>query len=187
MSEAWLVVVDMQRIFRDGDSAWSTPGFDDVLPRIRTLADRFGERVVFTRFLAPERPAGAWVDYYREWSFALQASDAPAYDIVDGLDAAGRPVVSLTTFNKWGPELAAASGNTDELVVAGVSTECCVLTTVLAAADAGVRVTVAADACAGPTPELRRSALDVMASYAPMVTLCDTAEVLERHDGRTPR
>ena len=179
MSDPWLVVVDMQRIFGDDDSPWATPGFDDVLPRIRMLADGFGDRVVFTRFVAPARPEGAWVDYYREWSFALQPADAPAYDIVDGLDVAGHPVVSLTSFGKWGPSLAAATQHTGELVVAGVSTECCVLATVLGAVDAGVAVTVAADACAGPTPELRRSTLDVLASYTPLVTLRDTADVLE--------
>lgn len=171
MSEPWLVVVDMQRIFGDADSPWATPGFDDVVPRVRALADGFGDRVVFTRFVAPERPAGAWAAYYREWSFALQPADAPAYDIVGELDVAGRPVVSCPTFGKWGPELAAATRGSDRLVVAGVSTECCVLTTVLAAADAGVHVTVVSDACAGPTPELRRSALDVMASYARLVTV----------------
>lgn len=186
MSEPWLVVIDMQRIFRDDDNPWSTPGFDDVLPRIRRLIGHFGDRVVFTRFVAPEHPEGAWADYYREWSFALQPSDAPAYDIVDDLDVAGRPVVSRTCFGKWGPDLAAATDSAGELVVAGVSTECCVLTTVLGAADAGVRVTVAADACAGPTPELRQCALDVMASYAPLVILRDTTQVLERYDRSTP-
>lgn len=178
MSEPWLVIVDMQRIFGDAGSPWATPGFDDVVPRIHSLADGFGDRVVFTRFVAPETPAGAWIEYYREWSFALQPVDAPAYEIVDELDVAGRPVLSRTTFAKWGPELAGATGGSDRLVIAGVSTECCVLGTVLAAADAGVHVTVVADACAGPDPRLRQSALDVMASYGPLVTLRDTADLL---------
>lgn len=177
MSDPWLVVVDMQHIFGDTDSEWSTPGFDDVVPRIRELTERFGDRVVFTRFVAPERPEGAWVDYYREWSFALQPDDAPAYAIVDGLDVADRPVVSRPTFNKWSPELDAATKGSRSLVVTGVSTECCVLTTVLSAADAGVRVTVVRDAVAGPTPELREAALDVMASYAPLVDVRPLAEI----------
>jgi nicotinamidase-related amidase len=53
--------------------------------------------------------------------------------------------------------------------VAGVSTDCCVLSTVLPAADAGVKVRVAADACAGASDESHRQALAIMALYAPLV------------------
>lgn len=169
MTDPWLVVVDMQRIFGDVDSQWATPGFDDVLPPIRTLTERFGRRVVYTRFVAPEQPEGAWIDYYDQWPFALQPADAPAYAIVDALDVGERAVVSRPTFNKWSIELDTATERSGNLVVAGVSTECCVLTTVLAAADSGAHVTVVRDAVAGPTPELREASLDVMASYAPLV------------------
>ncbi|UYM06600.1 cysteine hydrolase family protein [Solicola gregarius] len=175
--EAWLVVVDMQHIFGDADSEWTTPGFDEIVPRIRALAEQFGDRVVFTRFLAPERPQGAWVDYYRQWPFALQPPDAPAYEIVDALDVRDRPVVSRTTFNKWGDELDEATQGSRKLVVTGVSTECCVLTTVLAAADAGVQVTVVRDAVAGPTPELRDASLAVMETYAPLVQVVSTGDL----------
>ena len=175
--EPWLVVIDMQHIFGDADSAWATPGFDDIVPRIRTLVERFDERVVFTRFVAPERPEGAWADYYRQWPFALQSPDAPAYAIVDELDADDRPVVSCTTFSKWGGELDAATNRSRNLVVAGVSTECCVLTTVLAAADAGVQVTVVRDAVAGPSTELRDASLAVLETYAPLVDVRALAEI----------
>ena len=37
----------------------------------------------------------------------------------------------------------------ERLVLVGVSTDCCVLSTALAAADEGVSVRVVADACAG--------------------------------------
>jgi len=60
--------------------------------------------------------------------------------------------LDATTFGKWGPELAAAVG-AGPLVLAGVSTDCCVLSTALAAADAGMAVQVVADACAGVTDE----------------------------------
>ena len=167
--DSWLVVVDMQRIFGDPDSQWATPGFDEIVPGIRTLSEQFGDRVVFTRFVAPEQPEGAWVDYYEQWPFALQPADAPAYQIVDALDVRGRPVVSRTTFGKWGAELQRATRGSRNLVVTGVSTECCVLTTVLAAADDGVHVTVVRDAVAGPTPELRDATLAVMETYGPLI------------------
>ena len=87
-------------------------------------------------------------------------------------------VVSLPTFGKWGPALQAITGPTPHLVLAGVSTDCCVVSTALAAADAGATITVVTDACAGSTPENHRSALDVMALYPPQITLATTDEAL---------
>ena len=43
----------------------------EVEKQIARLAPEFGDRVVFTRFIAPEHPQGAWVPYYELWEFAL--------------------------------------------------------------------------------------------------------------------
>ena len=77
-----------------------------------------------------------------------------------------------------GPELEPLVGHGRRIVLAGVSTDCCVLSTALAAADAGARVTVATDACAGSTAENHAAALHVMGLYPPQITLATTAEVL---------
>ena len=54
-------------------------------------------------------------------------------------------------------------------MLAGVSTDCCVLSTALAAADAGCTVEVVADACAGSSDEAHERALAAMALYAPQI------------------
>ena len=162
-----LVVVDMQRVFADPSSGWATPGFAAVLPEVAALVERCAPAVTFTRFVAPAHPAGAWRDYYARWPFALQPPDAPLWDVVPELGPTG-PTVDATTFSKWGPELAARIDGAT-LVLAGVSTDCCVLSTAVAAADAGVPVQVVADACAGVDDESHRNALDVLALYAPLV------------------
>jgi nicotinamidase-related amidase len=69
-------------------------------------------------------------------------------------------------------------GELPHLVVAGVATDCCVISTVLAAADAGAHVTVVTDACAGSTDDNHTKAVVVMGLYAPLVALATTAEVL---------
>lgn len=77
-----------------------------------------------------------------------------------------------------GAELEAALDDSREIVLTGVSTDCCVLSTALAAADAGVRVHVVADACAGASESDHRRALDAMALYAPLIEVTTVDEVL---------
>ncbi|SNS04309.1 Nicotinamidase-related amidase [Geodermatophilus saharensis] len=170
-----LVVVDAQRVFADPDSPWAAPRFAEAHPRIRRLVAAFGDRVVYTRFVAPAEPSGAWVDYYEVFPFALQPPDAPLYDLVEDPGAAA--VVTATTFGKWGPELAALVG-AGPMTVAGVATDCCVVSTVLPAADAGVPVRVVGDACAGSSDDDHRKALGLMGLYAPLVEVTSTDAVL---------
>jgi len=170
-----LVVIDMQVVFADPGTEWATPGFADIVPRVTSLVAALSPAVTFTRFVAPAEPVGAWREYYARWPFALQPPDAPLFDVVDAFDPG--PTIDATTFSKWGPELAAAVG-TGTLVLAGVSTDCCVLSTAVAAADAGVPVQVVADACAGVDSASHAQALHVMSLYGPLIEVVDTAAVL---------
>jgi nicotinamidase-related amidase len=173
---AHLVVIDMQRVFADPASGWATPGFAGIVDTVSALVAAFDPAVTRTRFVSPQVPRGAWREYYRQWPFALQPPDAPLWDVVPEL-ARPEPTVDAPTFSKWGPELAARLGGAD-MVLAGVSTDCCVLSTALAAADAGVPVRVVADACAGVDEAAHRKALDVMALYAPLIRVVSAAELL---------
>ena len=175
MTDGVLCVVDVQHVFADRDSPWGAPRFAEVHPAIRRLVEGFAGRVVHTRFVAPAQPTGAWVPYYEQFPFALASPDAPLYALVD--DPGDDPVLDATTFGKWGPELAALVG-AGPLVLAGVSTDCCVLSTALPAADAGVPVHVVTDACAGATDADHERALAAMALYAPLITLTTTDAVL---------
>ena len=64
----------------------------------------FGDRVVYTRYVAPEPPQNAWVDYFKDWPQFLVAPDDPMYDLTaDTAELAqGHAVVSCDTFGKWG-------------------------------------------------------------------------------------
>ena len=174
----WLVAIDLQVIFADPASAWRTPRFADAAAATASLLPAFADRVVCTRFIAPEQPSGGWVAYYRDWPFALVPATDPLYDLVEPFAGLAGPVVSAPTFGKWGPALLDVVGPDAPLVLAGVSTDCCVLSTVLAAADAGRRVRVAADACAGASPADHARALDAMRLYAPLVDVTTVGDVL---------
>jgi nicotinamidase-related amidase len=55
------------------------------------------------------------------------------------------------------------------MVLAGVSTDSCVIGTALGAADAGVRVRVAADACAAIDDAPHEHSLAVMRLWSPLI------------------
>ena len=180
MSAPWLVVVDAQQIFASPDSAWGSPQWPDAVRNIRRLAPAFGDRVVLTRWVAPAEPEGSWAAYMEAWPFADRPADDPAFALVPEVAGLSRHVVTEPTFGKWTPQLTALLGPHPEVVLTGVSTDCCVISTVLPAADAGARVTVVTDGCAGSTPENQAAALAVLGLFPPQVELRTVDEVLAK-------
>ena len=178
-----LAVIDMQNVFGEPGSPWLTPRFADVVEPVRRLTRAFGPATVLTRFVAPDTPQGSWVPYYEEWSFALQPPDAPLWDVVPQLEDAvaqaeqAGHVVTAPTFSKWAG-LRPLVGPGGRQVLCGVSTDCCVISTALAAADDGIEVVVVADACAGVDDDSHAKALHVMGLYAALVRVVDLAEGL---------
>ena len=149
--DEWLVVIDRQKVFAESEwSAWACADgtYYDTNEAFEKLAKAFGDRVVYTRYVAPIPPKDAWVDYFKDWPQFL------------------------------GQQLIDAIGGAKKITVCGVATDCCVLTTVLAAADSGVAVRVPADACAGSTPENQELALNTMRLFEPLITVTDTASIL---------
>ncbi|WP_311258679.1 isochorismatase family protein [Microbacterium sp. WCS2018Hpa-9] len=178
-TESWLVVIDPQAIFASPDSAWASPFFGDVMPRIRELAESFGERVIVTRWMPTADRSTSWGAYFAAWPFADQPSGDPLFDLVpDAVDLSPHATLDLPTFGKWGSAIEEVVGRGPHVVLAGVSTDCCVISTALAAADAGAHVTIAADACAGSTAENHAAAIRIMGLYPPQITITDTAAVL---------
>jgi len=179
MAGAWLVVIDPQNIFAAPDSAWGSPFFAEAVPRIRALADAFGERVLVTRWMPTADRSTSWGDYFAAWPFADQPLTDPLFDLVpEAVALSTLPTLDLPTFGKWGPEIEQIVGHGASIVLTGVSTDCCVISTALAAADAGAHVTLAADACAGSTAENHAAAIQVMSLYPPQITISDSATVL---------
>ncbi|WP_334152239.1 cysteine hydrolase family protein [Microbacterium sp.] len=174
-----MVVIDPQAIFASPDSAWASPFFAEAIPRISALAACFGERVLVTRWMPTADRSTSWGEYFAAWPFADQPPTDPLFDLVpEAAELSQHPTLDLPSFGKWGAEIEAVVGHGAHVVLAGVSTDCCVISTALAAADAGAHVTVAADACAGSSAENHAAALQVMGLYPPQITVSDTATVL---------
>jgi nicotinamidase-related amidase len=175
---SWLMIIDMQRIFSEPSSDWATPDYSSAAAGIQRLLGAFESRVCFTRFLPPAQPAGVWITYYEKWAFALDPVSVPLYELTDEFASIPATMVDRTTFGKWDAETDYMLGSPRDIVLTGVTTDCCVLSTALAAADAGVHVTVAADACAGITEADHRRALDAMALYSPMIDIAEVDGIL---------
>lgn len=181
LDDEWLVVIDRQRVFAQ-DSDWACPdgSFHDTDEAFERLARAYGDRVVYTRYVAPAEPKDAWVPYFADWPQFLVADDDPMYDLTEETVplAQGHAVVTETTFGKWGAQLSAAMHGAKRMVLCGVATDCCVIATALSAADAGVAVRVAADACAGSSAQNHQRALDAMAMFEPLITVTDSNAIL---------
>ena len=177
----WLMLIDMQRVFGEPGSPWFTPGFDNASRAALRLRDAFGPRVALTRFIPPAEPQGSWIEYYKRSSFALDPANAGLFELVSAFPATGTEVIDRPTFSKWDAEVGPRLGSPAEIVLAGVSTDCCVLATALGAVDAGIHVRIAADACAGTNAGSHHCALDVMALYAPQIEITSVDAVLATH------
>lgn len=175
----WLVVIDPQRIFADPSSPWCAPDFEAIVGPVDRLAVEFGDRVLVTRWIPGTGRPGSWADYFARWPFADRRADDPYFDLVDAATRwVRRPPLDATTFGKWGDAMARIAGRHPRLVLAGVATDCCVISTALAAADAGAWVEVAADACAGSDPASHAAACHVMGLYSPQIRVRTVDQIL---------
>lgn len=173
-----LVVIDMQEIFQRPGGQWGVPNYEQITPQVQALADAFAQRTVWTRFVRDPQEHGSWGPYYQRWDECRLDPQDPAWEITLPTSPED-PVIDRPTFSKWGEELAALVEGYRGFVVCGVTTDCCVLSTVLGAVDAGVQVTVVTDACAGLTEESHRDTLRVLELLEPMVRLTTVADLLD--------
>lgn len=175
-----LVVVDLQTAFRR-PGQWFVPEFDRAASAAERLASGFAGWAVWTRFVPDVVESGTWVDYYDRWDEMRRPPQDRIWDLAPGLGEAAAgwgATLDLPTFSKWGPELADRVPPGDGIVLCGVATDCCVLATALGAVDAGRRVTLVPEACAGVDDGAHAAAVRLMALLDPMVRVMTVDEVL---------
>lgn len=178
MDDAWLLIIDPQVIFADAASEWTVPKFGEALAVATALAPKFNGRVLVTRWVPDAAPRGSWADYFQRWPFAARPADDPLFDLVQAANGLSRyPTIDCPTFGKWGPALQSIVGETPHLVLTGCSTDCCVMSTALAAADAGASVLVVADGCAASTNEHHANGLNLLSQYDPQIKVVQSAEI----------
>lgn len=188
-----LLIVDMQVDFASPEGLSGQWGLDlSTVPAALAAAERLAEAarsagvpVAFVGlFTAPETDSDAWDERMRrrgndpEASPALCRAGAPGSDFVGPQPQPGEPIFGKTRYSPfWDTDIDAwlKAMEVDTLVIAGLTTECCVADTAKDAFNLDYHVFVAADACAAYEPDLHAAALKMMDLNTAILT--DTASV----------
>lgn len=179
--------IDMQRLFAE-QTVWHTAALPSLIPPIRRIALARPGRSVFTRFVTPPTAGdapGTWARYYKRWSsVTLDRMPAEMLDLVPELADLVPPdrVVDKATHSAFCTgEFAdlVAKEKPEALIVTGVETDVCVLSTVLDAIDRGIHVVVVTDAVGGSVPAAHRATLEhVYPRYDQHLELMTADEVI---------
>lgn len=182
------ICVDMQGMFRGG-SPWALPWMERVLPNIVALCSAHPSQVIFTRFIPARRPGegqGTWRRYYERWATMTLEHLAPGQiELVPELQRFGppAPVIDKPVYSPWlGSNLRArlSARGCDTVIVTGGETDMCVLSTVLGAADYGLRTIVVQDALCTASDESHDAMIDLFSNrYGQHIETADTDQLLE--------
>jgi len=203
-----LLVIDMQRGFLEPGAALEVPPGREIVPRIRQLIDAFrshGAPVVFTEYVyATSVPCLRGDPFGPEHLPAEQGQPTgfgrPSSNCLIGRNAATGPD-SAETIDALAPrddelvvrghaydkflgtplDLALRSRDVRCLAIAGIVTDICVNSTLLAAANRNYRVTAVTDAMATLWPEIQAACFDIWRrKFARLRTTQEVVDEIER-------
>jgi len=188
-----LVIVDMQVDFGSPEGLSAQWGLDlSTVPAALAAAERLAGAaraasvpVVFVGlFTTPETDSDAWDERMRrrgadpEAGPALCRVGSPGSDFVGPQPAPDELVLRKTRYSPfWDTDIDAQlkALEVDTLVIAGLTTECCVADTAKDAFNHDYQVFIATDACAAYEPDLHAVALKMLDLNTAILT--DTASV----------
>lgn len=186
-----LLVIDMQRYFLGDDDA-PNQILRAIVPRVVELVDwarRVGCRVIHTREayrpdlsdVTPLKHEQGYVGTPGPQGRALIRGEAN-HDFLESLmPQPGEPVIDKPGFSAFHRsdlhELLSAFG-IDHLILCGVTTQCCVHSTLRSAVDLGYWCLTVADCCAAEELELHEAALRLIAGEDHLFGwICDLADL----------
>jgi ureidoacrylate peracid hydrolase len=177
-SRTALLLIDMQVDFADPEGGLGKDGHDMAAPQAAVkqasiLADaarKAGVSCVFVRLIAREKDE---TPFWREWKTRRGAGGLPlcregtrGAEFVGPQPRGGELVFSKKRYNAFvatGLDAALRGGDIDTLVVAGLTTECCIDSSVRDAFERDYHVFVVGDATACYEPQLHQAALRALA------------------------
>lgn len=182
-SKDLLLVIDMQNVYREGE-AWGCAHTERALENIKKLLDS-GIDAVFTRFDSPQNPEGVWKEYCR----VNREIDADPYlgAMMDELTPylSSHPLYSKSVYSSFSiPEVREKASRCGRLLITGVVAECCVLSTLISAVDAGVPFIYIKDGVSGLTDKSEAETAAIVSYFTPLHgCLMETDEYLSPASG----
>jgi ureidoacrylate peracid hydrolase len=186
-----LLIVDMQTDFAAPEGAMGRAGADlSATPAALAAAQRLADAaraasvpVVFVGLMtAPEDDSAAWAERMRRQGvdpveeLALCRAGTLGAAFVGPIPLVGEPVVAklrYSGFFRTDLDAQLQRLGVDTLVIAGLTTECCVDCTVRDAFHLDYHVFVARDACAAYEPDLHEAALKSLALNCAIIVTTD--------------
>lgn len=169
MKNDLLLVIDMQNVYLPGQK-WACTDIKGAAKRINQMIDAgVCKDVVFTRFLASDRPVGVWKNYNKENADVNR--DIFANEMIAQFSEPLRkyPLYTKSVYSSLAiPEVLEAARKADRVVITGVVAECCVLSTVLALIDEGIYVIYLTDAVSGLEKKKKAAAELILSGLAPL-------------------
>jgi len=190
-----VLTVDVQRAFFADDGSYARLGHDPrpmqlALPRVAALHGR--ARAAGVPLVHVRTHGVSWSNWPRHVAPpailrryerarppppAMCAPGTPDAELAQEAEPrAGEPLITKHTYDAFfGTPLESALRRlgVETLVIAGLTTECCVSTTAGSALCRGYAVVVASDAVATPDPEVQRVSLGVLAEHVGFVASVD--------------
>ncbi len=162
------LVVDMQELFRSHPD-WGTAALTAIVPPIQRLLKAKPANAYFSRFIPPQHmdhATGAWRRYYQRWDrVTLESMDPNLVNVIEELRPWERGIVDKTGYSALGnPEFRRTVSEPSHrcLILSGVETDVCVLSTAMEAMDLGLRVIFALDAVTSSSAKCHELALQIV-------------------------
>ena len=150
MQKDLLLIIDMQNIYTTGQE-WACLDAEGAADRLnRNIDSGKCKNVIFTRFLATEEPEGVWKDY--NVKYANINADTWGNEMMPQFSEALKkyPLYTKSVYTSLAiPEVLEACKKADRVIVGGVVAECCVIATVWALIDAGIKTVYLTDGVSG--------------------------------------
>lgn len=179
-----IIVTDMQNVYLKGEK-WACKSINSAIGNIIRLLNKCECEVMFTAFCSPNNPIGQWKTYNRVND---DVNSCPGKsEIIDELKRYIKKY-SLLIKDKYSSlsnekvfKAAYKTINTGgRLVLTGVVSECCVLSTAMAAIDLGAKVVYLKDAVSGSNKETEKAVELIMRGMEPVhAKIMTTREYLE--------
>lgn len=194
-----LLVIDMQRDFFGEDGSAEVLA---VIPRVSKLiaaAREVGCRVIHTREgyapdlsdVTPFRKSLGYAGRRGPLGRFLIRGEAGHDFLAEARPAPGEAIIDkagFSAFYKSGLDKLLRTAGVDHLILCGVTTQCCVHSTLREAVDHGYWCLTVADCCAAEDPELHEAALSLIAGEGHLFGwVCKLSDVLRAARGPLAR